>query len=597
MGNTFPRGKGSWSAPGHCRLMRAACLVFLLVFSAGCRGSPDKTVGTARAADAGIAQAPERQSLSTQGVNQLHAIEDAAELSGLRWPNFADDQTEVKEFYDSYGNSLPWIRGSTPTSQARTLIQILKSAETKGLRAEDYDGPRWNERLAIFDASAPPQEAEMIRFDVALTVSAMRYISDLHMGRVNPRLFHSGLDINRQKFDLSEFLRLKVVDARDLPAVMATVEPPFPAYHRAVKALNEYIALARRENEEPLPRPAKTIKPGNPYAGVPQLAKRLQLLGDLPGQDNAVANATTYAGNLVSGVKHFQIRHGLDPTGQIDTPTFRQLNTPLSRRVVQLQLTLERWRWLPHQFDRPPIIVNIPEFRLHANNDSYQWAFSTKVVVGKSYRHKTPVLASQLKYVIFRPYWNVPLSIQRQELLPDIEKDPAYLAKHSYEIVDRSGQVVSDGEVTEQMEEQLQSGDLAIRQRPGPENSLGLVKFVFPNPYDVFMHDTPARQLFSRPRRDFSHGCIRVENPAGLAAWVLRDQPEWTPENIRAAMDGEETMRVLLPHPIPVLILYSTAVVEENGEVHFYSDIYRQDAALEQALTGKYPEGDGPAQK
>ncbi len=592
MGVKFPQKKGDWFAPRSYGFMRGACLALLLVFSASCSKGVDMPVEAARANGAKTAQAGQRQSLSAQGVAELHAIEDAAQLPGLRWPNFSSVQNEVREFYDSYGDSLPWIRSSKPTFQARSFIQILKSAETKGLRAEDYDGPRWDERLANLEASPPPQEPQMIRFDVALTVSAMRYVSDLHMGRVNPRLFHDGLDINRRKFDLSEFLRLEVVDAQDLRAVMATVEPPFPAYHRAVKALNEYIELARQDRGEPLPVPTKTIKPGNSYAGVPQLAKRLELFGDLPKQDNAVANEAVYEGSLVAGVKHFQQRHGLDPTGQIDTPTFRQLNTPLSRRVVQLQLTLERWRWLPHQFDRPPIVVNIPEFRLHANNDSYQWDFSTKVIVGKSYRYRTPVLASQLKYVIFRPYWNVPLSIQRNELLPQIEKDPAYLAKNSFEIVDRSGNVVSDGEITQQIKEQLQSGVLAIRQRPGPENSLGLVKFEFPNPYNVYMHDTPARQLFSRSRRDFSHGCIRVENPAVLATWVLRDQPEWTPENIRAAMQGEETIRVPLQHPIPVLVLYSTVVVEENGEVHFYRDIYRQDAALERALTGLYPKGD-----
>jgi murein L,D-transpeptidase YcbB/YkuD len=417
----------------------------------------------------------------------------------------------------------------------------------------------------------------------------MRYVSDLHIGRVNPRLFHFGLDIDRKQFDLSEFLRLELVDAKDVNAVMETVEPPFPAYHRTIDALNRYLELSRQDDGESLPVPARVVKPGDSYAGVAQLARRLRLVGDLPPKDEASSTGVVYQGGLVDAVKHFQERHGLDSSGRIDAQTFKQLNTPLRRRVVQLQLTLERWRWLPHQFERPPVVVNIPEFRLHADNEMYQWVLSMKVVVGKAYQHKTPVFADQIKSVIFRPYWNIPLSIQRAETLPHLEKNPSYLAEHSYEIVDRSGHVVSESAVTDEMKGLLRSGKLGVRQRPGPDNALGLLKFEFPNPYDVYMHDTPAKQLFSRSRRDFSHGCIRVEDPAALAAWVLRDKPEWTLERIRNAMDGDETIRVYLKNPIPILILYGTAVVQENGEIQFFDDIYGYDATLERALNEDYP--------
>jgi L,D-transpeptidase YcbB len=215
-----------------------------------------------------------------------------------------------------------------------------------------------------------------------------------------------------------------------------------------------------------------------------------------------------------------------------------------------------------------------------------------KVVVGKAYRHKTPVFANQIKSVIFRPYWNVPLSIQRAEILPHLEKDPSYLLENSYEIVDRIGHVVSEGAVTDELKDSLRSGKLAVRQRPGPDNALGLVKFEFPNPYDVYMHGTPAKQLFSRSRRDFSHGCIRVEDPVALAAWILRDKPEWTPEAIRNAMNGDETIQVDIKDPIPVLILYGTAVVKEDGEIQFFDDIYGYDAALERVLNEDYPNSD-----
>jgi len=319
------------------------------------------------------------------------------------------------------------------------------------------------------------------------------------------------------------------------------------------------------------------------------LQRLLHLLGDLPGISVADPPDLAYKGSLVVAVKHFQQRHGLEPDGIIDAHTFKEMNTPLSQRVLQLKLTLERWRWLPHEFNRLPIVVNIPEFRLYAANAEYRSAFSMKVVVGRSYKHQTPVFAAELKSVIFRPYWNVPLDIERQELLPDLRKNPNYLREHSYAIADSHGDVVSEGDVSEEIQKEVYSGKLFIRQKPGQDNSLGLIKFDIPNVYDVYLHGTPAAQLFSRSRRDFSHGCIRVENTAALAAWVLRDQSGWTTERILGAMNGDKTLRVNLTAPIPVLILYGTAVVAEDGETHFFDDIYGHDAVLNKALAKGYP--------
>jgi murein L,D-transpeptidase YcbB/YkuD len=210
-------------------------------------------------------------------------------------------------------------------------------------------------------------------------------------------------------------------------------------------------------------------------------------------------------------------------------------------------------------------------------------------VVGKAYGHNTPVFSENMRYVIFRPYWEVPSSIIHAEMIPHIQKDPDYLAKKGFELVDSSRNPVSTGAVTGEMLTQLRAGKLFIRQMPGPKNSLGLVKFLFPNSYNVYMHDTPATELFSQSRRDFSHGCIRLERPADLAAWVLRDNPAWNPERIRAAMNGTAPQQVNLTHPIPVLIVYATVVVLEDELVHFYDDIYRHDSALEQVLAKGYP--------
>ncbi len=207
------------------------------------------------------------------------------------------------------------------------------------------------------------------------------------------------------------------------------------------------------------------------------------------------------------------------------------------------------------------------------------------VVVGKAVRHETPVFAKDMKYIVFRPYWNVPLSITRAEIIPALQKDSGYLARKNFEITDQSGRIVTSGAVSADVLAQLRSGKLLVRQRPGPANSLGLIKFMFPNEHNVYLHSTPAQQLFSQSRRDFSHGCIRVEKPAELAAWLLQDQPKWTLDAVRAAMQsGPDNQQVNLTRPVPVVIIYLTAVVEENGEVYFFDDIYGHDRSLNAVL-------------
>jgi murein L,D-transpeptidase YcbB/YkuD len=311
----------------------------------------------------------------------------------------------------------------------------------------------------------------------------------------------------------------------------------------------------------------------------------LHLLGDLGNPHKN--DRHLYDSELAQAVMHFQRRHGLEPNGQLDTRTLAELNTPLGRRVLQLQLTLERWRWLPQNFSQPPIVVNIPEFRLYAIGDDHRVVLAMNIVAGRAYHHQTPVFTSDIRTVIFRPYWNVPLTIQRNELVPEIKKLPSYLTENSYEVLDTRGHVIVNFDNDQKLAAKLRSGEWLLRQRPGPANTLGLIKFELPNPYDVYLHGTPAPELFARSRRDFSHGCIRVEDPVALAVWILRDNPVWTAERIREAMNGDETLRVNLQKPIPAWILYGTAVVQENGEVHFLKDIYGHDAALEIALASR----------
>ncbi len=563
---------------------RIAWLVLLILFEMRDWATANTIERRAKNSEPQAAEISKGQRLSAHGKSWLDFVIDGGTLPDLDRPSFEDLKGETREFYDSLRGSLAWVSHSKPTSQALAMIHLLKSADEKGLKAGDYDGPRWDSRLARLEQPDPLREAHLVMFDLALTVSVMRYVSDLNVGRVNPRFFHFELDTHDRRIDLSEVLKGMLASGSDIALRVQDVEPPFPAYRRTILALQKYRELAREDDGEPLPAAAKTIQPGDSYVGVPRLFRLLRLLGDLaPGA--TAPSSTVYQGTLPEAVKHFQRRHGIESTGIIDAETLKALNTPIARRVTQLELTLERWRWAPHKFVHPPIVVNIPEYRLRADDEKYHWVLSMKVVVGAAYRHQTPVFASEIRSVIFRPYWNVPLGIQRDEFIPKIEANPAYLAENSYDIVDGDGSVVDEDPSREEVRDKLRSGQLGIRQRPGLENALGLVKFDFPNQFDVYMHGTPSTELFSKSRRDFSHGCIRVEDPVSLSQWILRDRPEWTAENIRNAMYGETTVRVALLKPIPVLIVYGTAVVMEDGEVRFFDDIYGHDTALERALT------------
>lgn len=553
----------------------------------------DHSIGAAsrahRQAEGSANRVAPPQQLSSDGQASLRRIIKSGNLSELRWPDFSDYDKHVQKFYESYQYSLPWVRGMKPTAQAQQVIAILLKAEQKGLASEDYDGSRWGDRQARLNpATVQPSEAEVVRFDAALTVCVMRYVSDLHIGKVNPRHFDFGFDVEAKKYDLPDFLRNDVVDSSDVVGVLASVEPPYPGYQRAIQALQSYSEFAK-EYAGKLPPIQKAIAPGDSYSGVPQLIKLLRLVGDLPADASVAGDGAVYQASLVDAIKSFQRRHGRTPDGRITAQTLADLDVPLTNRIRQMQLTLERWRWLPVSLDSTPIVANIPEFRLRAYDENYKVMLSMNIVVGKAYRHDTPVFSDTMEYIVFQPYWNVPYSISKAEFLPLVARDPDYLAKKGFEVVSRDNGMVTSGAVTKDMFAQLRTGKLYIRQMPGPKNSLGLVKFIFPNSSNVYMHDTPAQEFFAKSRRDFSHGCVRLEKPADLAVWVLKGNPGWDSDSVRAAMNGTPNQQVNLTHPIPVLIVYGTVVVTEDGIVHFYDDIYGHDAALEKVLAKGYP--------
>ena len=297
----------------------------------------------------------------------------AGTLEGMRWPNFSDYRAWLEKFYEPAQYAPAWIEGTKPSPQALFLIERFRDAGKKGLDPEDYDASRWDERIR---ALRIPSDETAARFDVAMTVCAMRYVSDLRIGRIHPRHFAFGLSIDQKKYDLARFLRDRIVGASNLQETLDAIEPPFGGYRRTEQALAKYVELARSDDGEKLPAVVKPVAPGAAWAGVPRLARFLRLVGDLPADADLPENTQAYAGPLVDAVKRFQRRHGLSDDGRIGAATIERLNVPLADRVRQLRLALERWRWLPSEFPSPPIVVNIPDFQLRALDESNKVAMS-----------------------------------------------------------------------------------------------------------------------------------------------------------------------------------------------------------------------------
>lgn len=322
--------------------------------------------------------------------------------------------------------------------------------------------------------------------------------------------------------------------------------------------------------DEPLPPLAsRKLEPGKPWSGLPLLARRLVALGDLSPTSPLPLR---YEGELVAAVTAFQRRHGLEADGVIGKDTLAALSVPPGRRLRQIELNLERLRQLPHAPRQ--LLVNVPEFVLHvyAGNEE---RLHMKIIVGSA-RNKTPtpLFVEDMRYIEFRPYWNVPPSIARKELVPRLRRDPDYFTAEGFEF---HGAGATFATLTEENLEAVLQGRLHLRQRPGPKNALGGIKFVFPNHENIYMHHTPAVRLFAKARRDISHGCIRVEEPVALARFVLNDDPAWDEARIQTAMQTGETRIVRLPAPVPVIITYLTAVADGPETVRFFPDIYGLD--------------------
>ncbi len=522
-------------------------------------------------------------------AQEITAIIAAKQHPYLMLSNFPNRTDDLESLYKMSNHQLLWLGNANAEKNITDALDLLATATVHGLKPKNYDTETLRQKLQPALKLKPDSYKELALYDTALSISLLRFLHDLHYGRVNPQGINFNLKLREKKLIDLPLLIKNSLAQNNLAQLPLSLEPQFKQYQKLKQALANYRQLAAIA--VPFKLDVKeTLHPGESHPQIAELRRFLTTVGDLPDDKSVIGaeQSSLYTDAIVTGVKAFQKRHGLTADGNIGKGSVAAINVPLSYRVTQLELAMERLRWLPELNVGASIIVNIPAFQL--------WAFDSidqpdanivnmRVVVGNALKTQTPVLMAEMHFIDFMPYWNVPYSIIKNEILPKLIQNSNYLDKENMEMVS----VFRDGEKPAALNLEtmnlLKEGKLRIRQRPGGKNALGRVKFIFPNKDDVYLHDTPANALFSKSRRDFSHGCVRVANPQKLAEFALKNQDNWNAETIQLAMNTPKMQRVILKKPIPVLFFYTTAFFDQYDNLEFYPDIYGHDAVLLGALS------------
>lgn len=490
----------------------------------------------------------------------------------------------VSQFYAGRSYQPAWIDEAGPLPVADLLLNAVRGAEGEGLRPDDYHKNPLSNAITIA-RTGQPSLRQLSDLELLLTDAFLTYGTHLVSGRLNPKTIHSDWSQLPRDTALVPLLQT-ALQTGQITETLTSLAPPHSGYARLRKALYDYRLLAQNGGWPPISAGPK-LNPGQRQARVRELRARLWVSGDLstpplPMTDPAYDADLLYDDNLLQAVRHFQRRHGLADDGVIGEQTLAALNVSAEERVRQIEMNLERWRWLPGDFGQRYIMVNITNFEM-AVIEGNQPVLEASVVVGTSER-PTPVFTGNMSYLVLNPYWHVPRSIALKDKLPQLRRDAYSLKRQGIRIFNtlNGGGEIDPGSV-DWSQVGARNFHYQLRQDPGPGNALGRVKFMFPNEHNVYLHDTPKRGLFSRNQRTYSSGCVRVSNPIELAEYLLKST-SWNRETIQSAWSGKKERSVRLPENIPVHILYWTAWADEDGAVHFREDIYQHDKPLERAL-------------
>ncbi len=486
-------------------------------------------------------------------------------------PSVDEFRPALKQYYSDNDGAELW--GDSPRKTA--LIERLARAEQDGLNPSHYPLSDLVLRLqSAHDADDAAHAEDELVFSAAL----LAYASDLKVGRLNPRKVDPELFAQTRTIDGAAVLSAFAAQP-DLGAFLAGWAPHNPEYRALRVLLSEYRKIASAGGWPDVP-PGKTLKPGIRDPRVGQVRARLKISGDIT---IVSGDADLFDPALAMAVKRFQERHGLKVDGAVGNNTLATLNVPVTERIQQIILNMERWRWLPEDLGNRYILVNIAGFELTLV-EAGAVVERMAVVVGKPFR-QTPVFSDAIRYLDFNPYWTVPYKLAVEDELPKLKKDPNFIADHGFEVFLQDKPV--DPATIDWSKYTTRNFPYTLRQKPGPGNALGRVKFIFPNKFDVYLHDTPSRGLFGLASRALSSGCIRLHRPVDLAERVLSDTPGWDRERIDALLASEKNTRVNLAERLPVHLTYSTAWSGEGGTINFRPDIYERDKRLHQALFGK----------
>ncbi len=492
-------------------------------------------------------------------------------------------------FYERRLFGPAWSDARGPLPQASRLLATLRAASREGLdpaayHVETVEALRaGRHQPGLTPVTSPPLRVDL---DLLLTDAFLLYASHLLSGRVDPRTFDPTWHVvTSPDVDFAGLLEAAVASGR-VASGLEGLLPAHPGYARLRDVLTRYRQI-EAEGGWPVVADGAKLQRGDEGPRVGQTRRRLEATGDLGSTSET--SAELFDTEFEDAVIHFQRRHGLEADGVVGRGTLAALNVPISERVRQIELNLERWRWLPRDLGRRYIVVNIPAFELEVVEGD-EVVLEMRVVVGKPYR-RTPVFSAEMGYLVFSPYWHVPSSIAANDVVPAVRKDPGYLTQKGIQVFRGSGAETEalDPASIDWAEMSGPSLPYRFRQSPGPQNALGRVKFMFTNPYNVYLHDTPSRELFLRPDRTFSSGCIRLERPLELAEYLLRGAPGWDAEAIQAAGRAGAERTVRLPERMPVHLQYWTAWADRTAQAHFRKDVYGRDRMLDAALRGTAP--------